>query len=388
MIFKQSYLFDSDILKVPLFEPWITKDDIDAIKNTLKNPQLTDGHILRKFESRFANIINCRYAIGVSNGTEALHLSLISCGIGNGDEVIIPDFTFVATANAVFLSGAKPILADIDESLNISTNSIIKKITAKTKAIIPVHFGGLACNIREIKKIAKKYNLKIIEDCAHAFGTFEGNKHVGTFGETGCFSFYPTKNITTIEGGMITTNSKNLHKKLISLRNHGLDRSLLDRNKTSFPWEYDVSTPGYNFRLDEVRSALGLSQLSRYKIARSKRVKAAKYYNNKLKKISGIKIVNLDKTDLSSFHMYIIRISKEFGIDRNTLHKKLFSKGIKTTMHYKPLHKFSFLMKHYSDKMFPNSSLAYIECLTLPLFPMITKKQQDYVIENILMYQK
>lgn len=375
-------------MKVPLFQPWITKDDIRIVSNTLKNSQLTDGPILRKFESKFAKITNSKFAVGVSNGTEALHLSLISCGIGKGDEVIIPDFTFVATANAVFLSGAKPILADIDESLNISIDSIKKKITSKTKAIIPVHFGGLSCNIREIKKIAKRNNLKIIEDCAHAFGTYDNKKHVGTFGETGCFSFYPTKNITTIEGGMIITKSKNLHKKLVSLRNHGLDRSLIDRNKTSFPWEYDISTPGYNFRLDEVRSALGLSQLSRFKISRSKRVSAAKYYNKKLKNIIGIKVVNLEKTNVNSFHMYIIRISKEFGLDRNTLHKKLFRKGIKTSVHYKPLHTFSYLKKNNLNKSFPNSILAYDECLTLPLFPSITRKQQDYVIDNILMYQK
>ena len=375
-------------MKIPLFLPWITKDDIHTVSKTLKNPQLTDGSILRKFESKFAKITNSKYAVGVSNGTEALHLSLISCDIGPGDEVIVPDFTFIATANAVVSSGAKPILADIDESLNISIDSIKKRITSKTKAIIPVHFGGLSCNIREIKKIARKHNLKIIEDCAHAFGTFENDKHVGTFGESGCFSFYPTKNITTIEGGMIITDSKKLYTKLTSLRNHGLNRSLLDRNKSSFPWEYDLISPGYNFRLDEVRSALGVSQLSRYSVARSKRVNAAKYYNSKLKNISGINIVNFEKTNLNSFHMYIVRITKEFGISRNLLHKKLFSKGIQTTIHYKPLHNFSYYSKSNKSNLFPNSSLAYSECLTLPLFPTITKKQQDYVIENILKYQK
>src|SRR3989338_9576238 len=187
-------------MKVPLYEPWITKSDKNNVLTALKSPHLTDGPVLRKFESKFSKLVGADFSIGVSNGTEALHLSLVSLGIGKGDEVIVPDMTFVATSNAVLLSGATPILADIDLSLNISPESIENKITKKTKAIIPVHFAGYSCNMTKIMKIARQHNLHVIEDCAHSLGAYFDKKHVGTFGDTGCFSFYPTKNITTIEG--------------------------------------------------------------------------------------------------------------------------------------------------------------------------------------------
>ena len=376
-------------MNVPLFVPWISKDDLNSVNKALKSPQLTDGPMLRKFESHFSKLTKSKFSIGVSNGTEALHLSLVALDIGKGDEVIIPDMTFIATSNAVVLTGAKPVLADIDSSLNISIDSIQKNITKKTKAIIPVHFAGFSCNMKKIIQIAKKNNLKIIEDCAHSIGTYFNKKHVGTFGDTGCFSFYPTKNITTIEGGMIITNSKITAKKLQSLRNHGLSRTLLQRNKKNVPWEYDIQTPGYNFRLDEIRSTLGISQLKRLKLMNRMRKSAANYYSQKLKNIPGIEIPNLSEANNHVYHLYIIRITPEFGFTRNIIHKKLFMKGIHTTVHYKPLHTFSFFKNSLpKNKQFPNSVKAFTECLSLPLYPKITRIQQDYVIDNLLKLQK
>lgn len=376
-------------MKVPLFVPWISKDDLNSINSALKSPQLTDGPILRQFESKFSQYTKSKFSIGVSNGTEALHLSLVALGIGKGDEVIIPDMTFIATSNAVVLSGAKPVLADIDSSLNISSDSIEDNLTNRTKAIIPVHFAGFPCNMKKIMKITKKNNLKIIEDCAHSIGTYFNKKHVGTFGDVGCFSFYPTKNITTIEGGMIITNSQTTAKKLQSLRNHGLSRTLLQRNKTHMPWEYDIVTPGYNFRLDEIRAALGISQLKRLKTMTLMRKNAAKYYSKKFKNIVGIEIPNMINANDHVYHLYIIRIKPEFGVSRNTVHKQLFKKGIHTTVHYKPLHLFSFFKNTLpKNKKFLNSILAFNECLSLPIFPKITRSQQDYVIDNLLKLQK
>jgi len=227
-------------MKIPLFIPWISKKDKKMMFDAFKSIQLTDGPKLRKFESRFANLVNSKFALGVSNGTSALHLALKAVGIGSRDEVIIPDLTFVATANAVLSCNAKPIPADVDESLNICPNSIRSKINKKTKAIIPVHFAGSTVNMQEIKKIAKRYNLKIIEDCAHALGAFYGKKHVGTFGEAGCFSFYPTKNITTVEGGMVITNSRTISEKISKLRNHGINKTLIERHMGKIPWTYDI----------------------------------------------------------------------------------------------------------------------------------------------------
>lgn len=371
-------------MKVPLYVPWITDKDKSNILKGLQNPHLTDGPQLRILEKHFSKKTGTNYAIGVSNGTAALHLSLLSLNIGKNDEVLIPDYTFAATANAVFLTNAKPVLVDIDKSLNISEESILSKINKKTKAIIPVHFAGLACNMKKIIKLSKKYNLKVIEDCAHSFGTLYKKKHVGSFGDVGCFSMYPTKNITTIEGGMIVTNSKNVARKSELLRNHGLSRTLVNRNNAKKPWDYDIITHGYNYRLDEIRSRLGISQILRSKKIRSKRIGAAKYYNKKLPNDDCIEVVNLDRESEHSYHLYIIRIKEKSKISRNSLHEKLFKSGIKTTVHYKPLHMFSYFKKlKINPKDFPLSENAYTECLTLPLFPTITRNQQDFVIKNI-----
>jgi dTDP-4-amino-4,6-dideoxygalactose transaminase len=375
-------------MNVPLFEPWISKKDIKQMISVLKKPQLTDGPILRKLELEFSKFVGSKYAIGVSNGTSALQLSLMSIGINNGDEVIIPDMTFVATANAVINCGAKPILADIDHTMNISAQSIEKVITKKTKAVIPVHFAGFSCEMDQILEISKRKKIDIVEDCAHSLGTYYKKKHVGTLGKTGCFSFYPTKNITSIEGGMVITNSQKIAQKVESLRNHGLTKDLLQRNVNTKPWVYDIKKPGYNYRLDELRSSLAMSQLFRINDIAKRRINAAKYYAEKLKDQKGIEIVNLKNIDHHVFHLFIIRIKNGFGISRDQVHEKLFKKGIKTTVHYKPLHLFSYLKERKGNKKFYNSTNAYKECITLPLFPTITKKQQDYVIHTLLQLQK
>jgi len=376
-------------MKVPLFIPWITNEDIRLTSKSYKLNQLTDGPILKKFEKEFSKLVGCKFAIGLSNGTSALHLSLLSLGIRKGDEVLVPDLTFIATANAVVATGAKPVFVDVDETLNISTKNIKTEITRKTRAIIPVHFAGFSSDMDTIMKIAKKNNIFVIEDCAHSLGTFYKNKHVGTIGNIGCFSFYPTKNITTIEGGMAITNSKKISNDIQSLRNHGINKNLQQRYAKSKPWEYDVSRPGYNYRLDEIRSSLGLSQLRRFKKITKKRIDAAKYYTKKLKNIKGIEIMNLKYDDAHVYHLYIIRIKKEFGVSRDQIHKFLWQKGIYTTVHYKPLHKFSCFNKNIiDDKKFPNSMNAYKECLTLPLFPTINRKQQEFVITNLLKLKK
>jgi dTDP-4-amino-4,6-dideoxygalactose transaminase len=374
---------------VPLYVPWITKKDFESVNQSLNQNQLTDGPILKKFEDKFARLVNSKFAIGVSNATSALHLSLLSLGIGKGDEVIVPNLTFIATANAVLQCNAKPIFADVNENLNISPKSIRSNINKKTKAIIPVHFAGIATDMKSIMKIAKEKKLKVVEDCAHSLGAYFGKKHVGLIGDVGCFSFYPTKNITTIEGGMVVTNSSKISKKIKSLRNHGLNKNLSQRYSNSNPWDYDVLVPGYNYRLDEVRASLGISQLKRFKQITRNRINAAKYYNQNLQNIKGIEIVNLDNSKSHVYHLYIIRIKKEFGVSRNQVHKLLQEQGITTTVHYKPLNTFScFKSKNEIKNKNVNSLKAYQECLTLPLFPTISKKQQDYVIKKIVGIRK
>jgi len=378
--------FNISSIKVPFVVPHITNDDKRFVNDTLNSALLTDGPKLRKFESVFAKFTGTRFAIGVSNGTSALHLALNAAGIGKGDEVIIPDMTFVATASAVLITGATPVLADINsEDMNISVDSIQKCITKKTKAILPVHFAGKVCDINKIKKIAKSNNLIIIEDCAHAIGARSENKHVGSFGIAGCFSFYPTKNITTIEGGMIITNSKKIAQYVRSARNHGITKSLKQRFSHGKPWNYDVIEPGYNYRLDEVRSALGTSQLSRIKKINLQRKKAYQYYNSKLKNINGIKTPSISNNNGNAFHLYIIRIQKNFRLSRDRLFYKLLKHGIRTSVHYKPLHKFTVFRNKAKvyDKL-DNSKQAYKEIISLPLYTQISRLEQNKVIDCII----
>jgi len=381
--------FEKSSIKVPFFLPTITKDDKKVVSEALDRSLLTDGPKLREFESSFAKFTGAKYAVGVSNATSALHLSLKAVGIEKNDEVIVPNMTFIATANAVLLCNAIPVFADVNDDLTISPDSILENITSKTKAILPVHFAGKACNMNQLKKIAKSKNISIIEDCAHAIGTSYNNVHVGNFGKAGCFSFYPTKNITTIEGGMIITNSLKIASFLKTMRNHGITKSLSQRYLGAKPWDYDVKKPGYNYRLDEIRAALGLSQLKRIKRINKIREKLFDYYNSKLNEVEGIITPSKSKFGNDSFHLYICRIQNKFGITRDNLYKKLLSMGIRTTVHYKPLHEYSALKKFKNrHERLENSKKIYKEIISLPFYLNMTKKEQDIVVNYIKKIKK
>ena len=385
---KKIDAFGDASIKVPFIIPEITKNDKNAVLNALNSRLLTDGPKLRKFESIFAKFTGAKFAIGVSNGTAALHLSLKALGIGKGSEVIIPDITFVATASSVLLTGATPVLADVDENLNILIPSIKKSITSRTKAIIPVHFAGKSCKINEITSIARKNRISIIEDCAHAIGARVNSKHVGIFGQAGCFSFYPTKNFTTIEGGMVVTNSKNIADFVRYARNHGITKTLTSRFSSGKPWDYDIKNSGYNYRLDEIRASLGISQIKRVKKMNLLRKKAADYYNKKLEDIEGVIVPGKSIGVEHVHHLYVIRITRKYGITRDMLFQKLLKIGIRTSVHYKPLHMFTIFKKMAKiiDSL-SNSVHVYSQILSLPLYPSISKKQQDLVINNIKKYK-
>jgi dTDP-4-amino-4,6-dideoxygalactose transaminase len=369
--------------KIPFFAPWITNDDKNAIRDALESTLLTDGPKLREFEFEFSKYTSAKYARGVSNATSALHLSLLALGIGKGDEVIVPDLTFVATANAVIHAGAVPVFADVEiNDMNISVDSIEENVTSRTKAILPVHLAGNACNMTKIMKVARSKNFNVIEDCAHAIGTKYEKKHVGTFGDVGCFSFYPTKNITTIEGGMVTTNSEKLAEYITTARNHGITKTLSERYSHGRPWEYDISESGYNYRLDEIRSSLGLSQLKRIKKLNHLRKKAFEYYNSKLENINGIITPTVPKNTESAHHLYIIKIERGYGISRDKLFQMFQKRGISTTVHYKPLHQF-IAFKKYNKGILKNTVKLYNEIISLPFYPNITRKEQDLVVKCI-----
>ena len=380
---KKDFFKDSTI-KFPAYEPWISNDDKQTVNKALNQSMLTLGPQLEKFERSFCKYTKSKYAIAVSNGTAALHLSLKALGIKEHDEVIIPDLTFVADASAILASNAKPVIVDINKNnFFLSISNLKKNITKRTKAIIPVHIYGQVCNIAEVLDVARNNNLKIIEDCAHAVGTFYNSKHVGTLGDTGCFSFYPTKNITTAEGGMVTTNSKEVAEKIRQLRSHGMTKSLKSRYSSEYPWVFDIVEPGYNYRLDEIRAALGITQLKRIKKINELRKSASMYYHKNLQNIPGIILPDMVTDRSHSYHLYTIRVTKPFKLSRNQLYKKLKNNGIRTTVYWMPIHEYAAYRKFAKKSNVVNTAKIYDEILALPLFPNISKKHQDAVIKVI-----
>ena len=375
----------NNAIKVPFFLPYVDSKDVTEIKKAALSSFLTNGPKLDLFEQKFKKFTKSKYAVGVSNATAALYLSLKALGIKKNDEVIIPDLTFAATANSVLQTGATPVLADIDEeTLNISAESIIKNINRKTRAIIPVHLAGTPCDMQKIMRIARSNSLKVVEDCAHGIGTSYNKKHVGNFGNAGCFSFYPTKNLTTVEGGMVITNDKKIADFIQLARNHGMSRSLMSRYSTGKPWEYDIKDIGYNYRLDDIRSALGISQLQKLRILNKKRLIAFHYYNKGLKNIPGLIVPNEKNFKNGSCHLYIIRVTADAKISRDKLFYSLQKKGIGSSVHYKPLHEFTlFRKKGVSRNSVSVSKRIYKEILSLPMYPQLARSSQDYVIKSI-----
>jgi len=372
--------------KVPFFIPWITDEDKKAVLDALTSRWLTGGPRAKEFEKMFACYIGTNHAIAVNSCTAALHLAMRASNIGPGDEVIVPVFTFAATANAPLFVGAKPVFADIDEkTFNISPKDIQNKITKKTKAIIVVHYGGQPCDMKEIMQIAKRHNLHVVEDCAHSLGAEYMGQKTGSIGTIGCFSFYPTKIITTLEGGMATTNDEQIAKQIQILREHGMTRGAFNREKTA-TWYYDVINLGYNYRLNEVQAALGISQLKKINEINKKRIEAAHHYTQKLEKIHGIIPPYEAKDRTHVYHLYAIRvIEQKRGLNRDDLYKKLSKKGIGLSVHYTPLHLLTFYKKTlgYKTGDFPIAEQVSKEILSLPIYPTITKAQIDYVVKEL-----
>jgi len=368
-------------MKVPYFVPWIIREDKKSVLTAMSQRWLTNGPILKKFEEKISSFIDTKYAVGVGNATQALHLTVKALGIGPNDEVIVPTFTFAATANAVSYCGAEPILADVDPTtFNISPKEIEKKITKKTKAIIVVHYGGQACDMEEILSISRKYGLFVIEDCAHALGSTYKDLKCGSLGISGCFSFYPTKVITTGEGGMITTNNLTIYKTVKLMKSHSMTILPTDREAKA-QWKYDIVDLGYNYRLDEIRAALGLSQLRRIKKINESRKKIAKKYDQEIKKIKGITIPETKSDRNHIYHLYTIKVEPDYHLTRDELFQKLHKHEIGTSVQYYPLHLMSYNKQKYRKKYqnFPISNMLKDKVLSLPIYPLMSSKQIQHV---------
>jgi dTDP-4-amino-4,6-dideoxygalactose transaminase len=352
-----------------------------AVLDVLRSKWLSMGDITKTFEQEFGEYVNSPYVVAVSNCTAALHLALISLGIGAGDEVIVPSLTFVATANAVCYTGAKPVFADIKslDDWTISPDSIREHITPRTRAIIVVHYGGYPCDMQAITEIAKKCNLHVVEDAAHGPGSWVDSKHIGTWGDVGCFSFFSNKNMTSGEGGAVVTNSEEIAEKIRNLRSHGMTTISWDRHH-GHAYQYDVISLGYNYRFDEIRAALARTQLKKLDFNNRKRSERHAYYRNLLEQFGEVRVPFTHRNDRVSNHLLSILLNE--NIDRIELMKKMRSYGIQTSIHYPPVHRFS----NYRD--LDTGSLPYTEIvgkqeLTLPLHPLLDFKEIDYIVQKL-----
>jgi len=373
--------------KVPLFDIAFDEKEVEAAQQVIQSGWLTMGQITENFEKLFAEFIGAKHAIAVSSGTAALHLANLSLGVANGDEVICPSLTFVAGANSIIYAGGQPVFAEITShnDFNISPDDIERKITERTKAIEVVHYAGYPCNMERIMGIADKHGLRIIEDCAHAPGAEYNGKRCGIIGDIGCFSFFPNKNMTTAEGGMITTNDDKLAEKIRLLRCHGMTTLTLDRHR-GHAFSYNVVELGFNYRIDEIRSAIGIVQLEKLQGANSRRRELARIYRENLTDIHGIKVPFENSYGIPSHHIFPILVDK--NISRQGLMEYLKDKGIQTSIHYPPIHQFDFYSRSFD---YNESSLTITEDVarrevTLPLYPSVDFKTVHYVCDTVIQY--
>jgi dTDP-4-amino-4,6-dideoxygalactose transaminase len=360
---------------IKLAAPNISDHTIKLVGRVLKSGNLVQGEIVNKLEEKIKNFLGVRHAIIVSSGTAALHLSMMALGIGEYDEVIIPAFTFPATANVVEIVKAKCVLIDISlDDFCIDPFKIENAITKKSKVIMPVHEFGQAADMSPIIKIANKYKLNIVEDAACALGTEYYGKKVGTFGDVGCFSFHPRKTITTGEGGVAVTNSKILARKIRSLRNHGIERT----NR-----KYDLKLVGLNYRMTDFQAKIGLSQLAELDGKNDERMRNAKLYNNELENINSLILPKIFKKRKHVFQTYHVILDKK--IDRNKAMATLKKNGIETNFGAYAINYLTYYKKryHYKTKDFPYASAAYEQGLALPMGDHLKEKEILYICRNL-----
>jgi dTDP-4-amino-4,6-dideoxygalactose transaminase len=355
-----------------------------AVMEVLKSRWLTMGAITQAFEEEFSSYVGARHAIAVANGTAALHLACLGVGLGPGDEVIVPSLTFVATANAIRYTGATPIFADIEseQDLDISVNSIEQKLTERTRAIMVMHYGGYACDMPAIMKLARAHGLSVIEDAAHAIGSELEGRKLGIWGNVGCFSFFSNKNMTTGEGGMVVTNDDAVADKMRILRSHGMTTMTWDRHK-GHAWSYDVVELGYNYRIDEIRAALGRVQLSKLEHNNQRRRNLSTLYREQLEEFIPTIIVPFNNPrGTSACHLLPVLLPD--GCDRLGFMEYMKTHGIQTSIHYPPIHKFQTYSE--SGKTLYNLPLTEEVAgreVTLPLYPGLTDENVAYVVQAV-----
>ena len=375
--------------QIPLYKTQNTigVEVLAGIREVLESGWLTLGPKTIEFEKVFSEYVQCRYGLATNSCTSALYMALSGIDLKKGASVVVPVNTFVATANVVRLYGAEPVFCDIDKNGEIDSAKleVLLKADDKIDCVIPVHLYGFPCNMENISKLVKDFDLKMVEDCAQAHGAKFGDRAVGSFGDAGCFSFYATKNITTGEGGMLVTNSSEVNERAILVRNHGQNKT--PQEKASH-WRFDVNDLGFNFRMSEISAVMGLIQMKRIDLLTKSRLEIAHKYKVELEKIVGLKMLHDPDSDSRKrgvYHLLEITVEKEFPLNRDELYQFLQDQGIITGVHYIPLHYFSYYQKttKYKKGDFPCAEELYSKILSLPMFPFMTDEQLQRIINAL-----
>ncbi len=371
---------------IPYGKQTIDQNDIEAVLQTLESDFLTTGPKVQEFEEKFAKYVGAEYAVAVSSGTTALHLTCLAVGLKEKEELITSPMTFAASANCALYCGAKPIFVDIKEENGlIDEERIEEKITEKTKIIIPVHYSGLSCEMKKIKEIADKHNLVVVEDACHALGAeYKGSK-IGDcrYSDMAVFSFHPVKHITTGEGGIITTNSKKIYEKLLSLRSHGMVREEEKLvNKKDGPWYHEMQELGYNYRITDIQCALGISQLGKIDEFVNKRRAIAEKYDKELGKLENLEIIQESEDKKNAYHLYVIKVK-----DKNTrleLFNYLKEREIFCQVHYIPVYRHPYYENlGYEKGICPQAEKFYEKIISIPIYPELKDEEQEKVIIEI-----
>jgi dTDP-4-amino-4,6-dideoxygalactose transaminase len=374
----------SDFL--PFALPELGDEEIEAVVECLRSGWITTGPKTKQFEQEFAAYLGGDFdAVSVNSATAGLHLALEALGIGAGDEVIVPTLTFTATAEVVRYLGADPVMVDVDPvTLNISVNSIAAAVTARTKAIVPVHYGGLACDMDGILTLAQRRGLHVVEDAAHAFPARYKGRLIGTLGsDAAVFSFYANKTITTGEGGMIVTRSSALARRVRTMRIHGISRDVFDRYVATTPsWFYEVIAPGFKYNLTDIASAIGIHQLRKIDRFLVRRQELARRYRRELASLPLTLPADAVDGGVHAWHLYVVRLTEAARIDRDELIQRLSDHGIGTSVHYIPLHRQPYWRDRYGlrPEQFPVADAAWRSMLTLPLYTKMSDADQERVI--------
>jgi dTDP-4-amino-4,6-dideoxygalactose transaminase len=378
---------ESTKLQVPFHRASVGEEEVQAASDAIRSGWLTMGPRTFEFEEKFAKYVDARYAIAVSTGTAALHLALEAAGVQAGDEVLLPTTTFTATAEAVIYLRARPVLVDIDPlTMNLDPGDTERRITAKTKAIIPVHFGGQPCDMDQIHALARLHSLRVIEDAAHALPSEYQGKRVGNLSEFTCFSFYATKTLTTGEGGMVTTDNPAAADRMRLMRLHGIGRDAWKRYRADGSWHYDVLESGFKYNLTDFQSAMGLVQLAKSDRLREARQVIAERYSAAFAPFEELVIPCVCPDRSTSWHLYVLRLRLDLLTgDRNSFVQALQRRGVACSVHFIPLHLHPFYQREYGYRAgrFPRAEEEYRASLSLPIFPDMTEEEIRYVISSV-----